>query len=558
MEPKPLRPDQGILPDAVHIDGAVDHSTQLPETAESLEQLTVRRDQLRQDINRQLGTIVHTPQYEAIDKMSDDPSRCYDYEAIYSQSAELLVRANSAMPNEGAPIQSRTVESLYDELDSYFPTLRYHAAIDFVERTNLHVMSTSPRKRERVTLHPEKWNYAALAKKCREEFQELSVGPILRDFGDYGHLIGALDMAALYSLLSKPDGYPESKEAATAAAFDFSTKLLKPIIETKFYHPDNKNKVNTAILGSYTDALAGPVVDFSALQKLNEIAGSHAQVYLETALIEQMVANVQSAYTSVVDLKSMRDRVHQAQHAVIDNDPERFIESAIATLATIDKELVPALDTVNGKIARTEQNRIEIVPAIEHVEQLNWEILPPGDVERIAREIVREAANETQLPTIDLARLTILDNIRQRWGSDDCYYARGALAARRYIQDDEATEANQYLMLILQEKNGAGELVAEHAIAESPIAGPHALYVFRQDVSEGLDWRDVMSLPKKYARDFGARNVKHTLPRGETDLVSSMTEKVSILMSATAQEFRQLQFDGTRGLRIPRSLLKVD
>jgi hypothetical protein len=64
-----------------------------------------------------------------------------------------------------------------------------------------------------------------------------------------------------------------------------------------------------------------------------------------------------------------------------------------------------------------------------------------------------------------------------------------------------------------------------------------------------------MSLPKNYARELGARNVKHSLVRGETDLVGSMTEKVTALMTASPEEFRTLQFNGTRGFRFPRSLM---
>lgn len=230
---------------------------------------------------------------------------------------------------------------------------------------------------------------------------------------------------------------------------------------------------------------------------------------------------------------------------------EREGETEQPTRDILIADILPAPDTVNIDNA-LQPSMKELLEA----RQLDWEVLPPGEIETISREIVRQAQTENYNPTIDLKRLRILDNLRTLWGEDNCYYARGALSARRVIHDGGQDEADQYLMLILQEKDADGSVIAEHAIAESPIAGPNALYVFRQDVSEGLDWRDVMSLPKSYARDFGARNVKHALPRGETDLVGSMTEKVTALMSATPQEFKDLKFDGSRGFRVPKRVIQ--
>jgi|GEM_PF-6514556 len=74
---------------------------------------------------------------------------------------------------------------------------------------------------------------------------------------------------------------------------------------------------------------------------------------------------------------------------------------------------------------------------------------------------------------------------------------------------------------------------------------------FRQDVSEGLSWRDVMSLSKRDARTFGARAVKHTAERESIP----MSEKAQILLAAEPEEFRQLQFNGIRGFRLPSGVL---
>lgn len=183
---------------------------------------------------------------------------------------------------------------------------------------------------------------------------------------------------------------------------------------------------------------------------------------------------------------------------------------------------------------------------------LQWEVLPPGEVHEIAKEIVNSNQAETKQPEIDLERLLILDQIRKEWGEDNAYYARGVLGKRKVVKANGAEEPDQYLILVLQERDAEGNVVAEHAVAESPITQRNALYVFRQDVSEDLSWREVMALPKSYAKALGARPVKHILPRNPPEgfLVASMAGKVSMLLSATKEEFPKIEFNGEKGVRL--------
>ncbi len=187
--------------------------------------------------------------------------------------------------------------------------------------------------------------------------------------------------------------------------------------------------------------------------------------------------------------------------------------------------------------------------------ELDWTVLPKGEDElrKSAEEIIDAAMARLEdgvEPTIDLERLNILTEIRSRWGEDMCYFARGKLKRGASIASEDGTrQPDEYIVLVLQEYRD-GKLI-EHAVAESPIAGPNALYVCRADVSP-KSWREVYSIPKKDARALGARRVKHTCAVGDS-LISVMANKVETLLTATPTEFATLQFNGRNkgfGIRI--------
>ena len=190
------------------------------------------------------------------------------------------------------------------------------------------------------------------------------------------------------------------------------------------------------------------------------------------------------------------------------------------------------------------------------VMELDWEILPPGELVSSAREIV-SSTSESKKATIELDRLRILENIRKSWGEDRCYYSKGVRKKRQVVRDGEKEQADEYIILVLQEYDTEGNVIAEHAVAESPIAGPNALYIQRSDVNE-CSWREIMALSKSDAVDMGARRLKHTVPSGQ-DMVTYMTEKIETLLSCSPEEFTLLEFGGLRNnkqrIRLPKSIL---
>ncbi|HUD07455.1 MAG TPA: hypothetical protein VMR34_06275 [Candidatus Saccharimonadales bacterium] len=198
----------------------------------------------------------------------------------------------------------------------------------------------------------------------------------------------------------------------------------------------------------------------------------------------------------------------------------------------------------------------EMVPLNEQYAELDWTVLPESESElqKAAQEIVTNAQERGigsgREVTIDLERLNILKNIKEQWGADRCFYARGSLDGRRKVTVDGQDRPDEYIVLVLQELDREGGVVYEHAIAESPIAGHNALYVLRGDVTP-FSWREVYSYPKKDARYLGARQVKHTKVEG-SELVESMTEKVGYLMAANPEDFSKIRFSSGR-IVIPKS-----
>lgn len=190
--------------------------------------------------------------------------------------------------------------------------------------------------------------------------------------------------------------------------------------------------------------------------------------------------------------------------------------------------------------------------------EVKWEVLPPGDLLDHAKEIIEgmEEAGRNQNgyipPVIDPSRLKSLEEIRELWGADSAYYMKGALKQRRKVRDDKRECPDQYIVLILQDEDKDGNII-EHAVAESPIAGPHALYVYRQDVNPDVSWREVMSRSKADARQLGARPVKHPSGLGSDELVATMSERVSALLTVNTEEFLRVEFNGQR-IRINKNI----
>ena len=210
----------------------------------------------------------------------------------------------------------------------------------------------------------------------------------------------------------------------------------------------------------------------------------------------------------------------------------------------IDNAITDRIEPVLQGVTESDTAQLDIY---EIEESLDWEVLPPGSLEETAKAIVRDSAERsTSKPTIDLNRLNILEGVRQAWGGDS-YYSRGTRKARSVVRGENGEEQpDEYIILVLQERNEqTGEIMFEHAVAESPIAGPNAMYVYRQDATDhGHDWRTVMSLPKKQSRELGARQIFHTTGEGQDDLNKTMIEKAEHLLTVNTNDFNDMEFNG--------------
>lgn len=300
---------------------------------------------------------------------------------------------------------------------------------------------------------------------------------------------------------------------------------------------------------NYANQYAQPVTRGKVIRSIRSKAGVTATELTNRAALHVLLANARGTLGVVQDQDEVRQMYVPALRAI--GRAEDIVELN-ASMAEVIRRLQRAAEA-EGEVLNSD----DLAESVVQATHLDWEVLPPGELETRARAMVQEQTRRGTEVTIDLERLNILANIRQQWGEHASYYAYGKLGKRRVIKRDGQEEPDQYLLLILQELDDDGAVLAEHAVAESPIAGPHALYVFRQDVSEGLSWREVMALPKQYARALKARQVKHTKPRQAPDgyLIASMTEKVRILLASEVDEFLALEFSGEGRIRLPKRLI---
>lgn len=175
--------------------------------------------------------------------------------------------------------------------------------------------------------------------------------------------------------------------------------------------------------------------------------------------------------------------------------------------------------------------------------ELDWEPLPPGEeLKKFAEEIVELVQSRLAKGSkveIDLSRLGILHQVKESWDKGNSGYAKGRLKKRGMISRDGKSCPDEYIVLWLEEQLPNGSVLT-HAIAESPIVGPHATYVHRED-TYGFDWKDIFSLPKSDAREFGARSIRHESLDGE-DIIDGMVRKVSELLTCDPQEFSRYRF----------------
>lgn len=430
-------------------------------------------------------------------------------------------------------LKTGNVQTVYDELAD-------KKIVNFTLRSvnEMHTMIDGMSKhagvsRQEFTSHPDEWDIEELAVALGNDYFTYCKMGLIGSDGDSSNLqyaaqrLRALNMVMLFSDSIYDEDVPEKY----ADSLKSMLKDVDPAVLAK--------AEQLAMLYAGTGFSSSELKRFRRVNEdsLNEIVNYAAQIMLAGVTAGQLAEDF--------DIEASREKYREILKSVGESDLESISAKAVKILHKLEKD----------KSAKE-----DIVQNIEQAMDLQWEVLPPGELENIAREIVGANQTETKKPQIDLERLLILERIRKEWGAENTYYARGVLGKRKVIKSDGKEQPDQYLVLVLQEKDKNGAVIAEHAIAESPITQVNALYVHRQDVSEGLTWQEVMALPKSYAKALGARPVVHSMPRHavpEGYLVTSMAEKVKTLLTATKEEFPLIEFSGERGhrIRIPKSVI---
>jgi hypothetical protein len=232
----------------------------------------------------------------------------------------------------------------------------------------------------------------------------------------------------------------------------------------------------------------------------------------------------------------------------------QIIPDAAATQQTFADLLARTGEAIGyNQAAVISDTGIEAIYPVMQPMEVDWTVLPPGELQEAAIKICTKLQERGKTDiAIDVERLRALDILRSSWGKDRSYYVTGSLKDRRVIKKDGQEAPDEYIMLILQDLNEDGSVRGEHAVAESPITGKHASYVFRSDI-DGLSWREVMAYDKRDARDFNARPVKHTKVNGI--LTPEMTAaKFNVLLNADADLFLNGEFR-SGNLRIRKQVL---
>lgn len=103
-------------------------------------------------------------------------------------------------------------------------------------------------------------------------------------------------------------------------------------------------------------------------------------------------------------------------------------------------------------------------------QELKFSVLPKGTrLEEFARDIAEESG-EADKTRVDLKRVAILNFIREIWGENQCYFARGKKTGRKMLDDETGLAIDEdYIVLCMQEFEDGEPTGIEHALAISPI-----------------------------------------------------------------------------------------
>lgn len=176
-------------------------------------------------------------------------------------------------------------------------------------------------------------------------------------------------------------------------------------------------------------------------------------------------------------------------------------------------------------------------------QELNFQILPSDmNLRALSEDIYAESTNLEKV-RVDLGRVQVLEDIRQLFGKDKCYFARGIRSGVTYANDKNERIDEDFIVLVMQNHDARGLVISEDALAISPISRRHAAFYIRQEASEGLSWREIFGLSKTDAKDLGARKLKF-VGTEELDPYEAMREKIFTLAAGRTEDFGdELRYD---------------
>jgi len=289
---------------------------------------------------------------------------------------------------------------------------------------------------------------------------------------------------------------------------------------------------------------------------------TNLELTLKTEIMSTFMYSRRSArqvrQTHFDDLSLERDIDNGADFLVrrIESNPNEVRREVTRTLKYLQSDEVTAMLQHYGAISETSPEDVpsdtsEII--LPH-QELDFTILPAGtDMVEFAREIVERLSN-AEKAHVDLERIRVLEEVREIWGKHVSYFAHGKKTGKtmKLEKSDQAADTENtdeskaekesdmmvdedYIVLVMQDMDSRGDIFGEHALAISPIAGKHAAYLTRHDVSAGT-WREVLPLPKRIAQDVGARDLKFMPAAGHAPY-DLMREKVRALLDCDADDF---------------------
>jgi hypothetical protein len=318
------------------------------------------------------------------------------------------------------------------------------------------------------------------------------------------------------------------------------TALLTPKI------PSLAMRVHYAAEGkSYVDQLMQHIASNDEIG----LSGEEGQNYIRHKL-EQMIAfRALVARRSGENPSAYRPKLLNQLNKLTRSEMVTFVETELARYDT---------DWLSWSEQDIEEENNEMLPTIEGGQELDFSILPEGTDIREYTENLCNSLTEQDRESVELRRVAVLEKLREVFGASTSFYIHGR--PRGNVQTDNGEAINEaYIGLVLQYHDPKGNVKAEDAIVVSPIKKRHAGYIVRHDEPLGnlQGWRKILALPKKSAREHGARPLKFTQVTGR-DMYEAYVAKAVELLTCPIGEFGsdyELRMNGDGSYRMrPRKL----